>query len=77
MITSKDAASLWLEAHALFQSALDETLAEWAKPEEEEAAKMIAKVVQNEPGLQELAKTDPDLEMILSMQEGNNAKTQR
>lgn len=75
MITSKDAASLWLEASALFQSVLEETLTDWAKPEEKDAVAMLSKTVESDPNLQALAQTDPDISAALSEQEGNNAST--
>lgn len=73
MITLKDASSLWLEASAMFQSVLEETITEWGKPEEKDAVAMLSKAVNSDPDLQALAQVDPDISAALSQQEGNYA----
>lgn len=72
-ITSKDAASIWLEASAMFQSSLDEAMTEWGKPQEQEAAAFLKNVVNADPKLQAYAQDDPDLSMVLDQQEDTNA----
>lgn len=75
MITSKDAASLWLEASAMFQTTLEEVMTEWGKPQEADAAALIKNVVSADPELQAFAQEDPDLSMVLEQQENKNAST--
>lgn len=71
-MNSKEASSVWLEASALFQTVLDETLTEWGSADEKEAAAMLSKVVNSDPELQALAQVDPDISMALGEQEADN-----
>ena len=70
MITLKEANSIWLEALALYQSVLTETLDEWGKPEEEEVQKMLAKVVQGDPDLLARAQREPEVKRMLEQYGG-------
>jgi len=76
MITSKDASSIWLEASAMFQSTLEETITEWGKPDEQEAVAMLSKAVNSDPELQAYAENDIDISIALGEQEVANASAQ-
>ena len=70
MITLKEANSIWLEALALYQSVLTETLNEWGRLEEEEVQKILSKVVQNDPDLFARAQGDPEVKRMLEQYGG-------
>lgn len=59
----------------MFQSALEEAMTDWGKPQEQEAASLLKNVVSADPKLQAFAQNDPDLSMVLDQQEDIDASS--
>ena len=60
----------------MFQSALEEAMTDWGKPQEQEAASLLKNVVRADPELQAFAQNDPDLSMVLEQPEDIDASTE-
>ena len=60
----------------MFQSALEEAMTDWGKPQEQEAASLLKNVVSADPELQAFAQNDPDLSMVLEQPEDIDASTE-
>lgn len=59
----------------MFQSALEEAMTDWGKPQEQEAASLLKNVVSADPELQAFAQNDPDLSMVLDQPEDIDASS--
>lgn len=59
----------------MFQSALEEAMTDWGKPQEQEAASLLKNVVSADPELQAFAQSDPDLSMVLDQPEDIDASS--
>ena len=60
----------------MFQSALEEAMTDWGKPQEQEAASLLKNVVSADPELQAFAQNDPDLSMVLEQPEDIDVSTE-
>ena len=77
MITKSDADNLWLEANAMFQTVLTETVNAFGKPEDDAMQTMLANTINADPSLKARVQGVPEVDSMLEKFGGSNAINNR
>lgn len=73
MITKSDADSIWLEANAMFQTVLTETVNTFGKTDDDAMQTMLANTINADPSLKARVQGVPEVDLMLEKFGGTNA----